>query len=121
MTEAVHRVDAEQHGDVQARLLHGEGLDSVVGRRPVATGVAGAARVARVVRNVRAAGQQGANVVADQHRLHGRRVGVTEAAGAARRLRWGGHVVDQDLIHLTNFFTQRHLAQEGIDAISGWP
>ncbi len=53
--EPVHRVDTEDHGDVQARVRHGVGLHGVVLVGPVQTGVAGPAAAGRVEWDVRPA------------------------------------------------------------------
>ena len=117
MTESVHRVDTKQDRDVEPRLLNGECLDAVVGHRPIAAGVADSARVARVEGHVGTAGENGAGVIVNQDGLHSDGIGIAEAPRTGGAAHAGGHVGDENLVHLADLLGQGHLAEQILDAV----
>src|ERR1700704_155771 len=115
MAEPMHCVHTEKHWYVEPRVLDGVALDHVVFVGPVEPGIAGAAFARGVDRVVGAAGQYRANVLVDEEGLHACRVGHAEVAGVAVGAVRIGDVVNQLLVHLTDFLGQRHRIEERSD------
>src|SRR6266480_6365286 len=109
----LYRVHAEDHRDVQPRVVDRVVLERVVPLGPAPPGVAD--------RVVGTAGEDRAGEVLDQHVVHAgrlQRVGVATGVGALAvgRVRLVPERADDDLVHLADLLLQRHPAQQVLDA-----